>query len=74
MDRGGRRDFAGSTGVAVKDPSIAGVAVKFPPNRYTQSDAIRALTTFADPPPRGSIGLMIAMGPAFCCELVLLAW
>jgi alkylresorcinol/alkylpyrone synthase len=28
----------------------------------------------ADPPPAGSFGLMIAMGPAFCCELVLLAW
>jgi alkylresorcinol/alkylpyrone synthase len=28
----------------------------------------------ADPPPPGSIGLMIAMGPAFCSELVLLAW
>jgi alkylresorcinol/alkylpyrone synthase len=26
------------------------------------------------PPPPGSIGLMIAMGPAFCSELVLLAW
>ncbi|HEX7323600.1 MAG TPA: type III polyketide synthase, partial [Mycobacterium sp.] len=28
----------------------------------------------ADPPPPGSIGLMIAMGPAFCSELVLLRW
>lgn len=28
----------------------------------------------ADPPPPGSMGLMIAMGPAFCSELVLLAW
>lgn len=28
----------------------------------------------ADPPPPGSIGLMIAMGPAFCSELVLLLW
>ncbi|OBK17548.1 stilbene synthase [Mycobacterium asiaticum] len=28
----------------------------------------------ADPPPAGSIGLMIAMGPAFCSELVLLLW
>jgi alkylresorcinol/alkylpyrone synthase len=28
----------------------------------------------ADPPEPGSIGLMIAMGPAFCSELVLLAW
>jgi alkylresorcinol/alkylpyrone synthase len=28
----------------------------------------------ADPPPAGSIGLMIAMGPAFCSELVLLKW
>lgn len=30
--------------------------------------------TMADPPPPGSIGLMIAMGPAFCSELVLLRW
>lgn len=28
----------------------------------------------ADPPPPGAIGLMIAMGPAFCSELVLLQW
>lgn len=28
----------------------------------------------ADPPAAGSIGLMIAMGPAFCSELVLLRW
>ncbi|OBK22304.1 stilbene synthase [Mycobacterium asiaticum] len=28
----------------------------------------------ADPPPAGSIGLMVAMGPAFCSELVLLEW
>lgn len=35
-------------------------------------DVLRA--TMADPPPRGSIGLMIAMGPAFCSELVLLGW
>jgi alkylresorcinol/alkylpyrone synthase len=28
----------------------------------------------ADPPPPGSFGLMIAMGPAFCSELVLLGW
>ncbi len=30
--------------------------------------------TLAEPPPPGSIGLMIAMGPAFCSELVLLRW
>ncbi|TDH56948.1 type III polyketide synthase [Mycobacterium talmoniae] len=30
--------------------------------------------TLADPPPPGSIGVMIAMGPAFCSELVLLRW
>jgi alkylresorcinol/alkylpyrone synthase len=35
-------------------------------------DVLRA--NMADPPPSGSIGLMIAMGPAFCSELVLLAW
>ncbi len=35
-------------------------------------DVLRA--NIADPPPAGSIGLMIAMGPAFCSELVLLAW
>jgi alkylresorcinol/alkylpyrone synthase len=28
----------------------------------------------ADPPAAGSIGLMNAMGPAFCSELVLLRW
>src|ERR1700760_1629554 len=28
----------------------------------------------ADPPPSGSFGLMMAMGPGFCSELVLLAW
>lgn len=27
-----------------------------------------------DPPPAGSYGLMIAMGPGFCAELVLLSW
>ncbi|HEU4361144.1 MAG TPA: type III polyketide synthase [Mycobacterium sp.] len=30
--------------------------------------------TMAEPPPPGSFGLMIAMGPAFCSELVLLRW
>lgn len=35
-------------------------------------DVLRA--NLADPPPPGSMGLMIAMGPAFCSELVLLAW
>ncbi|MDI3314099.1 MAG: type III polyketide synthase [Mycobacterium sp.] len=35
-------------------------------------DVLRA--TMADPPPAGSIGLMIAMGPGFCAELVLLGW
>jgi alkylresorcinol/alkylpyrone synthase len=35
-------------------------------------DVLRA--NLADPPAPGSIGLMIAMGPAFCSELVLLAW
>ena len=28
----------------------------------------------AKPPPSGSLGLMIAMGPGFCSELVLLRW
>jgi alkylresorcinol/alkylpyrone synthase len=28
----------------------------------------------ADPPPPGSVGLMIAMGPGFSSELVLLSW
>jgi alkylresorcinol/alkylpyrone synthase len=27
-----------------------------------------------DPPPPGSIGLVIAMGPGFSSELVLLRW
>jgi alkylresorcinol/alkylpyrone synthase len=35
-------------------------------------DVLRA--NMAAPPPAGSMGLMIAMGPAFCSELVLLAW
>ena len=35
-------------------------------------DVLRA--HLADPPPSGSIGLMIAIGPAFCSELALLAW
>lgn len=35
-------------------------------------DVLRA--TLADPPPPGSIGLMIAMGPGFCSELVLLCF
>ncbi|NDJ91374.1 type III polyketide synthase [Mycolicibacter kumamotonensis] len=30
--------------------------------------------TLTERPPAGSIGLMIAMGPAFCSELVLLRW
>jgi len=35
-------------------------------------DVLRA--HMADPPPPGSFGLMIAMGPGFCLELVLLGW
>jgi alkylresorcinol/alkylpyrone synthase len=35
-------------------------------------DVLRA--NMADPPPPGSFGLMIAMGPGFCSELVLLGW
>ncbi len=35
-------------------------------------DVLRA--NMADPPAPGSFGLMIAMGPAFCSELVLLGW
>ena len=30
--------------------------------------------TIAKPPPSESPGLMIAMGPGFCSELVLLRW
>jgi alkylresorcinol/alkylpyrone synthase len=30
--------------------------------------------TIAKPPPNGSPGLMLAMGPGFCSELVLLRW
>ena len=30
--------------------------------------------TIAKPPPSGSPGLMLAMGPGFCTELVLLGW
>jgi alkylresorcinol/alkylpyrone synthase len=35
-------------------------------------DVLRA--NMADPPPPGSYGLMMAMGPGFCSELVLLGW
>lgn len=35
-------------------------------------DVLRA--TMTNPPPPGSLGMMIAMGPAFCSELVLLQW
>lgn len=35
-------------------------------------DVLRA--TMAEPPPRGSLGMMMAMGPGFCSELVLLGW
>jgi alkylresorcinol/alkylpyrone synthase len=35
-------------------------------------DILRA--TMTEPPPPGSIGLMIAMGPGFSAELVLLNW
>ncbi len=35
-------------------------------------DVLRA--TLADPPAPGSLGMMIAMGPGFCSELVLLRW
>ncbi len=35
-------------------------------------DVLRA--KIADPPPAGSFGLMMAMGPGFCSELVLLGW
>jgi alkylresorcinol/alkylpyrone synthase len=35
-------------------------------------DVLRA--NMADPPLAGSYGLMVAMGPAFCSELVLLQW
>ncbi|ORV41256.1 stilbene synthase [Mycolicibacter engbaekii] len=35
-------------------------------------DVLRA--TVAEPPPPGSFGLMVAMGPGFCSELVLLGW
>jgi alkylresorcinol/alkylpyrone synthase len=30
--------------------------------------------TIAKPPPSGSPGLLVAMGPGFCTELVLLRW
>jgi alkylresorcinol/alkylpyrone synthase len=38
-----------STKASTGSPSVAGVAVKFPPNRYTQDEAIGALTDFAGP-------------------------
>jgi alkylresorcinol/alkylpyrone synthase len=51
----GSRDSAGSTGVALESPSIAGVAGQFPPNPYTQSEAIRALTDIANLPTMGRL-------------------
>jgi alkylresorcinol/alkylpyrone synthase len=30
--------------------------------------------TMADPPPQGSLGVMLAMGPGFSFELLLLSW
>jgi alkylresorcinol/alkylpyrone synthase len=30
--------------------------------------------TIAEPPPEGSLGLMLAMGPGFSFELLLLEW
>ena len=30
--------------------------------------------TMAKPPPKDSLGLMLALGPGFCSELVLLRW
>ena len=38
-----------TTTTTYADPSVASVAVKFPPNRYTQDEAIGALTDFAGP-------------------------
>jgi alkylresorcinol/alkylpyrone synthase len=35
-------------------------------------DVLRA--NMVDPPAPGSFGLMLAMGPGFCSELVLLGW
>lgn len=35
-------------------------------------DVLRA--TLADPPADGELGMMVAMGPGFCSELVLLRW
>ncbi len=70
----GNRHLAGTTGVALDTSSVAGVAKKSPPNPYTQSEAIRALTRHRRSTDDGSIGLMIAMGPAFSSELVLPPW
>jgi alkylresorcinol/alkylpyrone synthase len=30
--------------------------------------------TIAEPPPEGSLGVMLAMGPGFSFELLLLSW
>ena len=57
-------------GVALKSPSIASIALKSPPNPYTQSEAIRALTEVADPPTQ-SIGPTVGMGPAIRSGLLL---
>jgi hypothetical protein len=49
---------------APREPERAG--------RVSVLDVLRA--NMAGPSPSGSFGLMIAMGPAFCAELVLLGW
>jgi len=35
---------------------------------------VLADTLAAPPPPAGSYGVLLAMGPGFCSELVLLQW
>ncbi len=41
----------------------------------SSSSVLRVLgDTMALDPPKGTPGLMIAMGPGFCSELVLLEW
>ena len=50
---------------------IAAVGSAFPPHYYDQKTLFEALKTLL--PDRGH-GLLMAMGPGFCSELVLLRW
>ncbi len=46
---GDSMNLALKTPTAIADTSIAGFTVKFPPNRYTQDEAVNVPTEFAGP-------------------------